>query len=99
MPHQLNAPIFGKSGIPFGRLGDVARKIDQTIIDSVAFKENGPGLFAQFNLYKFKNKQELEQELQKDQTRCPKNMGGGTRGMGKAKQNWKPAILYLNMGE
>ncbi len=85
--------LFGNSPIPLGRMEDVAAGLVDP--ERYAFKPHGHGTFGGYLLVKFASAEALERERDEDLRRAPADMGGGNRGMGKARVGWKPAIWYL----
>ena len=89
---RIPAPIFERQPVPHGRLGDIATLIKN--VETVAYVPLR-GLFTGVYLYRFPSVEALNEELQKDASRCPQDMGGGSRGMGPAQKGLKALSVYL----
>lgn len=97
-PRKIKAPIFERNQVPFGRLGDIYRALPENTRDLVAVKSAGKGWAAGFWLYKFNSEEHLAEELLVDASKCPAEMGGGTKGWGPAQIGWKRLSNYKQLG-
>jgi len=89
---RIPSPIFDRSPVPHGRLGDIAKIVKN--VETVAYISL-KGLFTGVYLYRFPSVEALNDEIKKDACRCPADMGGGSRGMGPAQKGLVALSVYL----
>lgn len=95
-PRAINSPIFGRGHIPGGRLSDVVAQLKPDEVERCAFMPHRPrGFgFTEYTLHRFPSVEALDAEIAEDDARCPAEMGGGSRRMGKARIGWSRCITY-----
>lgn len=96
-PRAIAVPIFARSPVPFGRLSDTAEALRDKGEDMtrMAIRPAGSGAFDGYLVHRFPSADALAAAIAEDASRCPRNMGGGTRGMGPAPVGWRPLAGYL----
>ena len=97
-PRAIAVPIFDRSPVPFGRLGDIAEALQAKGEDvaRLGIRKAGRGWAAGETIHRFPSADALRDTMAEDATRCPEDMGGGTRGMGPARVGWRPLSTFLN---
>lgn len=94
---RVSVPIFGRSTVPLGRLGDVARAMEASGEDMarLAIRPAGRAWDAGYTVHRFASAEALAAELAADACRAPGDLGGGQRGMGPARVGWQAFARYV----
>ena len=96
-PRAIPVPIFDRAPVPFGRLRDIAEALQAKgeDVSRLALRKSGRGWAAGETIHRFPSADALRDTMAEDATRCPEDMGGGTRGMGPARVGWRPLAAFL----